>query len=104
MIEISDVKKNKHHCPVNNEVQTPVSGEYMAEKSIKAGIRTILAPIRWIIITGLVFFVASGNINNLRVWVYIGVYVFGGLIIGIILYVKSPKLLYDRRKMHEGTK
>jgi len=76
----------------------------MEEKLTKSGIKAFLAPIRWIIITGLVFFLASGEINNLRVWIYIGVYVIGGLIIGILLYRKSPKLLNDRGKMQEGTK
>lgn len=76
----------------------------MGEKISKSGIRTFFAPIIWIIITGLVFFLASGEINNLRVWIYIGVYVVGGLIIGVLLIKKSPKLLNDRGKKQEGAK
>mgnify|MGYP000843927842 CR=1 FL=1 len=76
----------------------------MDEKLTKSGIKAFLAPISWIIITGLVFFLASGEINNLRVWIYIGIYAVGGLIIGILLKKKSPKLLNDRGKMQEGTK
>ena len=76
----------------------------MDEKLTKSGIKAFFAPIRWIIITGLVFFLASGEINNLRVWIYIGIYAVGGLIIGILLKKKSPKLLNDRGKMQEGTK
>ena len=76
----------------------------MGKKITKSGIRTFFAPIIWIIITGLVFFLASGEINNLRVWIYIGVYAVGGLIIGVILKKKSPKLLNDRGKKQEGTK
>jgi protein-S-isoprenylcysteine O-methyltransferase Ste14 len=76
----------------------------MEEALTKSGIRTFLAPIRWITITSLVFFLASGTINNMRVWIYIGVYVVGGLIVGIILIKKTPKLLHDRGKMQEGTK
>ena len=76
----------------------------MDEKLTKSGEKAFLAPISWIIITGLVFFLASGEINNLRVWIYIGIYAVGGLIIGILLKKKSPKLLNDRGKMQEGTK
>jgi len=76
----------------------------MDEKLTKSGEKAFLAPISWIIITGLVFFPASGEINNLRVWIYIGIYAVGGLIIGILLKKKSPKLLNDRGKMQEGTK
>ncbi|MDD3281257.1 MAG: isoprenylcysteine carboxylmethyltransferase family protein [Bacteroidales bacterium] len=76
----------------------------MEKKLTKSGIKAFLAPIRWIIVTALVFFLASGKTNNLRVWIYICVYAIGGLIIGILLYKKSPKLLNDRGKMQEGTK
>lgn len=76
----------------------------MEEALTKSGIRTFLAPIRWITITSLVFFLASGTINNMRVWIYIGVYVVGGLTVGVILIKKTPKLLHDRGKMQEGTK
>ena len=70
----------------------------------KSGLKAFLAPIRWIIITGLVFFLASGEIKDLRFWIYIGVYITGGLTTGILLLRKSPKLLNDRGKMQEGTK
>ena len=76
----------------------------MEEKLTKSGIKAFLAPIRWIIVIGLVFFLASGEISILRAWIYIGIYALGGLIIGIILLKKSPKLLNDRGKMQEGTK
>ena len=76
----------------------------MSEKLTKSGIKTFLAPIIWIIIIGLVFFFASGEINNLRAWIYIGVYAVGGLIIGVILKTKAPKLLNDRGKQQEETK
>jgi len=74
------------------------------EKLTKSGIKAFLAPIRWIIVTGLVFFLASGEINILRAWIYIGIYAIGGLIVNTILLKKTPKLLNDRGKMQEGTK
>lgn len=67
-------------------------------------IKAFLAPIRWILITGLVYFLASGEIDDLRVWIYIGLYAIGGLTIGMVLYKKTPQLLKDRGKMQEGTK
>jgi len=76
----------------------------LENKLTKSGIKTFLAPIRWIIITGLVFFLASGTIDILRAWIYIGVYALGGLIIGLVMLKKSPKLLDERGKMQEGTK
>ena len=66
--------------------------------------KVFLAPIRWIIITGLVFFAASGDLGNVRVWIYLAVYAIGGIAIGILLYKKAPQLLKDRKKMQEGTK
>ncbi|MFA6652447.1 MAG: isoprenylcysteine carboxylmethyltransferase family protein [Bacteroidales bacterium] len=68
------------------------------------GLRSFLSPIRWIIVTGLVYFLASGEINIPRAWIYIGIYAIGGLIIGFMLLKKAPKLLIDRGKMQEGTK
>lgn len=76
----------------------------MEDKLTKSGIKAFLAPIRWIIVTGLVFFLTSGEINILRAWIYIGIYAIGGLIIGVTLLKKSPRLLNDRGKMQEGTK
>jgi len=76
----------------------------LKDKLTKLGIKAFLLPIGWITVTGLVFFLASGEINILRAWIYIVIYAFGGLIIGIVLLKKSPKLLNERGKMQEGTK
>ena len=76
----------------------------MEQKLTKSGIRAFLAPFRWIIITGFMFFLAYGEINILRAWIYIGTLTVGWLIIGILLFKKSPKLLNDRGEMQKGTK
>lgn len=76
----------------------------LGNKLTQSGIRTFLAPIRWIVVTGLVFFLASGTIDILRAWIYIGVYALGGLIIELVMLKKSPKLLNEREKVQEGTK
>lgn len=40
----------------------------MGEALTKSGIRTFLAPIRWITITSLVFFLASGASEQVGKW------------------------------------
>lgn len=70
----------------------------------KTGKKAFLAPFRWIIVAGLVFFLASGDINNPCVWIYCGTYAIGGLISSFVLYKKKPRLLNDRGKMQKGTK
>lgn len=73
-------------------------------KLSKSGLRAFLAPVNWIIVTGIVFFLSSGQINNLRAWIYIAVYFCGSLIFGFVLVKKSPELLNSRGKVQEGTK
>ncbi|MBN1500489.1 MAG: isoprenylcysteine carboxylmethyltransferase family protein [Spirochaetes bacterium] len=70
----------------------------------KSGINAITSPFRWIIITGIVYFIASGTIEIFRVWLYIGFYTVGSIICGTILLKKAPDLLNQRGKMQEGTK
>ena len=74
------------------------------QKITKSGLRAFLAPINWIIVTGIVFFLSSGQLNNLRAWIYFGVYFCGSLIFSFILLKKSPELLNSRGKVQEGTK
>jgi len=76
----------------------------MKTKLTQTGIRAFLAPIRWIIVTGLAFFLTAWEISILRAWIYIAVYATGGLTAGFVLLNKTPKLLNDRGKMQEGTK
>jgi len=46
----------------------------MAEKTklTQTGINAITSPFRWIIITGIIYFIASGTIEIIRVWLYMG--------------------------------
>jgi protein-S-isoprenylcysteine O-methyltransferase Ste14 len=74
------------------------------QKLSKSGLRAFLAPINWIIVTGVVFFLSSGTLNNPRAWIYFGVYFCGSLIFSFILLKKSPELLNSRGKVQEGTK
>lgn len=73
-------------------------------KLTKTGIRAFIAPVNWIIVTGLVFFLSSGKLNYPRAWIYIAVYLCGSLIFSTILLSKSPELLNARGKIQEGTK
>ncbi len=70
----------------------------------KTGINALTGPYRWIIVTGIVYFIASGRIDRLRVWLYIGSYIIGSLISGIILVKRVPELLNQRGKIQKGTK
>ncbi len=69
-----------------------------------AGKRALVSPIRWIIIAGVVFFIAAGTIDILRAWIYIVIYAIGGLALGLLLYKKSPQLLNDRGEVKPGVK
>ena len=78
----------------------------MSEKTklTKTGINAIASPFRWIIVTGIIYFIASGTIEIIRVWLYIGFYIIGSLVSIILLIKKTPELLNQRGKMQEGTK
>ncbi|KAA3631956.1 MAG: isoprenylcysteine carboxylmethyltransferase family protein [Bacteroidetes bacterium] len=69
-----------------------------------AGKRALAAPVRWIIIAGVVFFIAAGTIDILRAWIFILIYAVGGLALGGVLYKKSPQLLNDRGALKPGAK
>lgn len=76
----------------------------MDSKLTKSGKLAFTSPIRWIIVTGIVYFLAAGEYSIRRAWIYFIVYAIGGLIMNILLLRKSPKLLNDRGKVQEGTK
>ena len=70
----------------------------------KWGVNAITSPFRWIIVTGIVYFVAAGEIYILRAWLYIGAYMVGSSIGSIVLVKNVPELLNQRGKMQKGTK
>lgn len=74
------------------------------QKLTRSGLKAFLAPVNWIIVTVIVFFLSSGQFNNLRVWIYFGIYFCGSLIISFVLFKRSPELLNSRGKIQEGTK
>lgn len=73
-------------------------------KLTKSGLRAFIAPVNWILVTGVVFFLSSGKIDYSRAWIYFAVYLCGSLIFSTILLKKSPELLNARGKVQEGTK
>lgn len=77
----------------------------MVEKTklTRVGINALTSPFRWIVVTGIVYLIASGSIDILRAWAYIGVYIGGSLVSGILLVKKVPGLLNQRGKIQEGT-
>lgn len=74
------------------------------QKLTKSGLRAFLAPINWIIVTGIVFFLSSGQLINLRAWIYFAAYLCGSLIFSFVLLKRSPELLNARGKVQKGTK
>ena len=76
----------------------------MRTKLTKTGMNALTSPFQWIIVTGIVYFVASGRIDAWRAWLYIGVYLVGSFISGFLLLKKVPGLLNQRGKIQEGTK
>ncbi len=78
----------------------------MTEKTklTKTGINEITSPFRWIIVTGIIYFIASGTIKIIRVLLYIGFYIIGSLVSSILLIKKNPKLLNQRGKIQADTK
>jgi protein-S-isoprenylcysteine O-methyltransferase Ste14 len=80
--------------------------EAMTEKTklTKTGINAIISPFRWIILIGIVYFIASGTIETIRAWLYIGFHIIGSLVGSFLLIKKTPELLNQRGKMQEGTK
>ncbi len=77
----------------------------MVEKTklTRAGIIALTSPFRWIVAMGTIYLIASGSIDILRAWAYIGVYIAGSLVSGILLVKKVPGLLNQRGKIQEGT-
>ena len=53
----------------------------MVEKTklTRAGIIALTSPFRWIVAMGTIYLIASGSIDILRAWAYIGVYIAGSL-------------------------
>jgi len=70
----------------------------------RSGINALTAPIRYIIITGLVFFITAGRTDIHRVWIYLLLHLAGAIIIGFVLAKNVPGLLNERGKMQKGTK
>ncbi len=76
----------------------------MSEKLTATGKKALLAPFRWIFITGLIYFISAGNVDHPRVWIYVLVYAFGSAVISAILYLKIPALMNDRGEIQKGSK
>lgn len=70
----------------------------------RSGINALTAPLRWIVITGVVFFITAGRTNIPRAWIYLLIYLAGAIIIGFILAKNVPGLLNERGKIQKGTK
>ncbi len=68
------------------------------------GLNTVTSPLRWIIVTGVVFFVCAGKLDVWNVWVYLALYAAGGIGGSIYVMKKSPDILNERGRVKTGTK
>ena len=74
------------------------------QKLNRTGIIAVTAPLRWLIITVLFFFIASGRIDIIRAWIYFACYFIGFLVSCYIFIKKVPDLVNERGKIKQGTK
>lgn len=70
----------------------------------KEGQRALLSPIRWIIITGIVYFISAGRMDISFVWFYILIYATGGILGGLYVAVRNPAIMNERGRIKKGSK
>jgi len=75
-----------------------------SQKLTKSGRLAISAPFRWITVSMLIFFIALGQTDFVRAWIYAGVYISGALIHSFILLTRMPELIDARGKVQKGSK
>lgn len=73
-------------------------------KRNKWGINAITAPVRWILVTGMVYCIATGKIDIPSAWLYNSAYLVGAVAGSMLLLKKVPELLNQRGKIQAGTK
>ena len=66
---------------------------------MKLLINALVKFIFGILIVALLIFLPAGTLNFLNGWIFLVVLFIPILILGIVLFVKSPKLLEKRKKL-----
>lgn len=74
------------------------------QKLSKSGFFALTGPLRWILISGLIFFLSAGKADILRAWLYFSIILVGSTIGSVFLFIKSPGMLNARGSKGAGTK
>lgn len=74
------------------------------QKLNKKGIRYLLMPFGWAIITLVAFLLAAGQMDNFRVWLAFGINIFGAFVVALLLWRFAPEVANQRASAGEGTK
>lgn len=74
------------------------------QKLSKSGFFALTGPLRWIVISGLIFFLSAGRTDILRAWLYFSIMLIVSTVGSIALLIKSPGLLNARGSKGSGTK
>lgn len=70
----------------------------------KGIIKRVWQLVGYIISIGAIFFLSAGTFNWLGAWVYLGLYVLGILINGLLLLRINPELIAERAQVRPDTK
>jgi protein-S-isoprenylcysteine O-methyltransferase Ste14 len=68
------------------------------------GVKALLAPFRWTIITAVAFFLAAGRLDIFRAWLFFGIYFAGAVAGALIMWKRAPELANQRAFVKEGSK
>ncbi len=74
------------------------------QKLTGSGVFALTGPLRWIIISGIFFFIGAGRLDIPRAWYIFSMMLVGSTIGSIFLYIKAPGMLNARGKSSKGTK
>ena len=76
----------------------------MSQKLNKDGVKYLLAPVRWNILMGVVFFLVAGRWDIARAWLAFGIHIVGAVFGGYLMLRFAPELANQRAEAREGTK
>jgi hypothetical protein len=76
----------------------------MTTRLTKDGVKTLLAPFRWTIVSAVAFFLSAGRLDIFRAWLFFGIYFAGAIAGALIMWKLAPELANQRAFVKEGTK
>jgi len=76
----------------------------MTTRLTKDGVKALLAPFRWTIVSAVAFFLSAGRLDIFRAWLFFGIYFAGAIAGALIMWKLAPELANQRAFVKEGTK